>query len=226
MYAKYIKRLLDFIIAFIALVVLSPLLLILIIIGAVAMGGNPFFTQDRPGKDEKIFKLIKFRSMNNKKDKDGMLLPDDQRLTAYGKALRASSCDELPELINILMGDMSFVGPRPLLVRDMVFMTPEQRKRHTVRQGLTGLAQANGRNGITWDKKLEYDQIYIKDISFINDVKIIVRTFINVIKKDGITEDGMATAADLGDYLLFSGIVTQEEYDLKQLEAKKILEES
>ena len=223
MYAKYIKRLLDFIIALIALIILSPLLLILIIVGAVAMGGNPFFTQERPGKDEKIFKLIKFRSMNNKKDKYGKLLPDEKRLTAYGKALRASSCDELPELINILKGDMSFVGPRPLLVRDMVFMTTDQRRRHTVRQGLTGLAQANGRNGISWDRKLEYDQIYIKDISFGNDIKIIIRTFINVLKKEGITEDGMATAADLGDYLLFKGDVTQEKYDQLQSEAQRIL---
>ena len=225
MYAKCFKRLIDFVLSFCAMIVLSPILLILTVTGAVAMGGNPFFTQQRPGKDEKIFRLIKFRTMNNKKDKDGNLLPDEKRLTGYGKWLRSTSLDELPELFNIVKGDMAIVGPRPLLVRDMVFMTPEQRRRHTVRQGLTGLAQANGRNGISWDKKLEYDKQYIENISFINDIKIIIRTFINVLKKDGITEDGMATAADLGDYLLFTGVVTQEVYNLKQLEAKKILEE-
>lgn len=225
MYAKCFKRLIDFVLSFCAMIVLSPILLILTVTGAVAMGGNPFFTQQRPGKDEKIFRLIKFRTMNNKKDKDGNLLPDEKRLTCYGKWLRSTSLDELPELFNIVKGDMAIVGPRPLLVRDMVFMTPDQRRRHTVRQGLTGLAQANGRNGISWDKKLEYDQQYIEDISFINDIKIIVRTFINVLKKDGITEDGMATAADLGDYLLFTETVTQDEYNQKQLEAKRILEE-
>lgn len=225
MYAKCFKRLIDFVLSFCAMIVLSPILLILTVTGAVAMGGNPFFTQQRPGKDEKIFRLIKFRTMNNKKDKDGNLLPDEKRLTGYGKWLRSTSLDELPELFNIVKGDMAIVGPRPLLVRDMVFMTTEQRRRHTVRQGLTGLAQANGRNGISWDKKLEYDQQYIENISFINDIKIIVRTFINVLKKDGITEDGMATAADLGDYLLFTETVTQDEYNQKQLEAKRILEE-
>ncbi|MBR6924834.1 MAG: sugar transferase [Oscillospiraceae bacterium] len=225
MYAKCFKRLIDFVLSFCAMIVLSPILLILTVTGAVAMGGNPFFTQQRPGKDEKIFRLIKFRTMNNKKDKDGNLLPDEKRLTGYGKWLRSTSLDELPELFNIVKGDMAIVGPRPLLVRDMVFMTSEQRRRHTVRQGLTGLAQANGRNGISWDKKLEYDQQYIENISFMNDIKIIVRTFINVLKKDGITEDGMATAADLGDYLLFTETVTQDEYNQKQLEAKRILEE-
>ena len=225
MYAKCFKRLIDFVLSFCAMIVLSPILLILTVTSAVAMGGNPFFTQQRPGKDEKIFRLIKFRTMNNKKDKDGNLLPDEKRLTGYGKWLRSTSLDELPELFNIVKGDMAIVGPRPLLVRDMVFMTSEQRRRHTVRQGLTGLAQANGRNGISWDKKLEYDQQYIENISFMNDIKIIVRTFINVLKKDGITEDGMATAADLGDYLLFTETVTQDEYNQKQLEAKRILEE-
>ena len=143
-YAKYVKRILDIILSGMALIVLSPVFIILIIAGAVMMKGNPFFTQLRPGKDEKIFKLVKFCSMTNAKDKDGNLLPDEKRLTKYGKILRATSLDELPELWNILKGDMSIVGPRPQLVRDMVFMTLEQRKRHTVRQGLTGLAQVNG----------------------------------------------------------------------------------
>ncbi len=223
MYAKYFKRMLDFTLSLGAIIVLSPILLVLTIVGAVAMGGNPFFTQDRPGKNEKIFKLVKFRTMNNKKDKNGKLLPDDKRLTSYGKWLRSTSLDELPELFNIIKGDMSIIGPRPLLVRDMVFMTTEQRKRHTVAPGLTGLAQANGRNGISWDKKLKYDLMYIKRITFIKDLKIIIRTAYNVLKKDGITEDGMATAADLGDYLLYIGRISKEDYDKKQEEARKIL---
>ena len=223
MYAKYIKRILDFVLSLCALIVLSPLLLILIILGAVFMGGNPFFTQQRPGKDEKIFKLIKFRTMDNRKDKNGNLLPDDVRLNKYGRILRSTSLDELPELINILKGDMEIVGPRPQLVRDMVFMTDEQRKRHTVRQGLTGLAQVNGRNAIKWEDKLSYDLKYIENITFIGDVGIILKTVINVFKRDGISEEGMATAADFGDYLLSTGSVTQEEYERKQEKAKEYL---
>lgn len=221
MYAKYIKRILDFVLSLCALIVLSPLLLILIILGAIFMGGNPFFTQQRPGKDEKIFKLIKFRTMDNRKDKNGNLLPDDVRLNKYGKILRSTSLDELPELINILKGDMAIVGPRPQLVRDMVFMTDEQRKRHTVRQGLTGLAQVNGRNAIKWEDKLSYDLKYIENITFIEDVGIILKTVINVFKRDGISEEGMATAADLGDYLLSTGRVSESEYVQKQQEAKE-----
>lgn len=223
MYAKYIKRILDFILSLCALIVLSPLLLILIILGAIFMRGNPFFTQQRPGKDEKIFKLIKFRTMDNRKDKDGNLLPDDVRLNKYGRILRSTSLDELPELFNILVGDMSIVGPRPQLVRDMVFMTDEQRKRHSVRQGLTGLAQVSGRNAIKWEDKLAYDLKYIEKITLIGDIKIILKTVVNVFKRDGITEEGMATAADLGDYLLNEKRVSREEYDRKQNEARKLL---
>lgn len=223
MYAKYIKRILDFVLSLCALIVLSPLLLILIILGAVFMGGNPFFTQQRPGKDEKIFKLIKFRTMDNRKDKNGNLLPDDVRLNKHGRILRSTSLDELPELVNILVGDMAIVGPRPQLVRDMVFMTDEQRKRHTVRQGLTGLAQVNGRNAIKWEDKLSYDLKYIENITFFGDVKIILKTVVNVFKRDGISEEGMATAADLGDYLLSEGKVSKAEYDQKQREAVELL---
>ncbi len=223
MYAKFVKRVLDFFLSFCALIVLSPLLMILIILGAVFMRGNPFFTQQRPGKDEKIFKLIKFRTMDNRKDKDGNLLPDDVRLNKYGRILRSTSLDELPELFNILVGDMSIVGPRPQLVRDMVFMTDEQRKRHSVRQGLTGLAQVSGRNAIKWEDKLAYDLKYIEKITLIGDIKIILKTVVNVFKRDGITEEGMATAADLGDYLLNEKRVSREEYDRKQNEARKLL---
>ena len=216
MYEKYIKRLLDIVLSLCGLIVLSPVLLVLTVVGAIKMKGNPFFTQLRPGKDEKIFKLIKFRSMTCETDENGNLLPDEQRLTAYGKFLRGSSMDELPELINILIGDMSIVGPRPQLVRDMVFMTPEQRKRHSVRQGLTGLAQVSGRNALRWERKLECDLEYVENITFLGDLKIILMTFVRVFKKDGITEDGVATATDYGDYLLAIGAVTKEEYDEKQ----------
>lgn len=223
MYARFWKRVLDVILSLCALIVLSPLLLVLTVTGAVVMGGNPFFTQIRPGKDEKLFKLVKFRSMTCRCDADGKLLPDEQRLTKYGKILRASSLDELPELINILKGDMSIVGPRPQLVRDMVFMTAEQRKRHSVRQGLTGLAQVNGRNSVTWEQKIAYDLAYIENITFLGDVKIILQTVRKVFVRDGISAEGMDTAEDMGDYLLRSGSVTQQEYEEKQMQANALL---
>lgn len=223
MYAKCIKRLLDFLVALCALIVLFPLLLVLTVVGAVKMKGNPFFTQLRPGKGEKIFRLIKFRSMTCETDASGNLLPDEQRLTPYGQFLRSSSLDELPELFNILIGDMSIVGPRPQLVRDMVFMTTEQRKRHSVRQGLTGLAQISGRNALRWEKKLECDLEYIRNITFWGDLKIILMTVILVFKKEGITEEGMATAEDYGDYLLRTGRITHEEYTQKMDEARKLV---
>ena len=228
MYAKFFKRFFDFILSLTAVTILSPILLILAIVGAIAMKGNPFFVQPRPGKKgrkgkEKIFKLIKFRTMSNAKDKDGNLLPDDQRLGKYGAFLRSTSLDELPELFNILLGHMAIVGPRPQLVRDMVFMTEEQRRRHDVRPGLTGLAQCRGRNNMSWEQKFEYDLKYIEKITFIGDVKILVKTVLSVFRREGINEEGMATAMDLGDYLLQTGKVEKEEYDEKQDEAKKLL---
>jgi len=223
MYRAFFKRFLDFILSLLALIVLSPMLLILTVLGAIKMKGNPFFTQLRPGKNEKIFRLIKFRSMNNKKDEDGNLLPDDQRLTKYGKILRSTSLDELPELINILKGDMSIVGPRPLLVRDMVFMTSRQRKRHTVRQGLTGLAQVSGRNNMPWEQKLEYDLLYVERITFWGDVKIIFATVGKVFKRENTVREGTVSDMDLGDWLLEKGEVTQEVYAARQEEAKELL---
>ncbi len=227
-YERFIKRPLDCFLSCGATIVLSPVLLYLIIAGAINMKGNPFFTQDRPGRidprtgRERIFRLIKFRSMTNEKDADGNLLPDDQRLKSYGKRLRASSLDELGELLNIIKGDMAVVGPRPQLVRDMVFMSAEQRKRHTVRQGLTGLAQCNGRNGLSWENKLQYDIDYIENgITFMGDAKIIFQTVEKVFKKEGITQDNMATAADYGDFLLSEGRVSESEYAQKQQEAKE-----
>ena len=223
MYAKYFKRVLDFVLSLLALIIFSPILLILMILGAIFMRGNPFFTQPRPGKDEKIFNLIKFRTMDNRRDKDGNLLPDDVRLNKYGRFLRSTSLDELPELVNIILGDMSIIGPRPQLVRDMVFMTDEQRRRHSVRQGLTGLAQCSGRNAMTWEQKFKYDLQYIDNITFINDVRIIIKTVLAVFKREGITEEGMATAADLGDYLLSENRISQQDYDNKQIQAKKLM---
>ena len=227
MYSHGLKRILDFFCALAAICCLSPLLVFLTVVGAYKMKGNPFFTQPRPGKDEKIFRLVKFRSMTNEKDANGKLLPDDVRLTAYGKFLRSTSLDELPELFNILKGDMAVIGPRPQLVRDMVFMSPEQRKRHTVRQGLSGLAQINGRNAVTWETKIAYDLEYIKKITFLGDVKIILTTLNKaVIKRSDITEENCDTATDLGDYLLASGRITREEYDRGQEEAKRLIAEA
>ncbi|MBQ3722040.1 MAG: sugar transferase [Fibrobacter sp.] len=224
MYPRFLKRPIDFFCALAAICCLSPLMLVLTVVGAFKMKGNPFFTQPRPGKGERIFRLVKFRTMTNEKDANGKLLPDDVRLTAYGKFLRSTSLDELPELFNILKGDMAVIGPRPQLVRDMVFMTPEQRKRHTVRQGLSGLAQINGRNAVTWEKKIEYDLEYIKKITFLGDVKIILTTLNKAfIKRSDITEEGSDTATDLGDYLLASGRITREEYDRGQEEAKRLI---
>ena len=215
MYAKYIKRTLDFILSLIALIVLSPVLLVVAILVRIKLGSPIIFKQQRPGKDEKIFTLYKFRTMTDKKDENGNLLPDSERLTKFGKVLRSTSLDELPELVNILKGDMSIVGPRPLLIRDMLFMTDEQRKRHTVRQGLTGLAQINGRNNINWEEKLEYDLQYIKNITFVGDVKIIFKTVLKVLKRDDINTDGMDTAEDLRDYLLRTNKITEKEYKEK-----------
>lgn len=192
-YARYIKRLLDFILSLIALVILSPILLVFIVIGAIKMGGNPFFTQERPGKDGKIFKLIKFRTMTNKKDVDGNLLPDDQRLTSYGKFLRSTSVDELLELINILKGDMSIIGPRPLLVKYLPLYNDFQKHRHDVRPGLTGYAQVNGRNSISWEERFKLDVDYVQNITFMGDVKIIFDTVYKVFKRDGISSGTSVT---------------------------------
>ena len=224
MYAKFFKRAMDFSLSLMALLILSPVLLVLTVLGAIKMKGNPFFTQLRPGKDEKIFKLIKFRSMTCEKDADGNLLPDEQRLTRYGKILRSPSLDELPELINILKGDMSVVGPRPQLVRDMVFMTPQQRRRHTVRPGLTGLAQVNGRNSITWEQKFAYDLQYLDSgITFWGDIKIMLQTVFKVFKREDIVRDGTVSDLDLGDWLLQTGKISREDFDKSQSEARDLL---
>ena len=187
MYAKCFKRVIDFVLSLIGLIVLSPIFLILIVLGAIFMKGNPFFTQQRPGKNEKIFKLIKFRTMDNRKDKDGKLLPDEVRLNKYGRFLRSTSLDELPELFNILKGDMAIVGPRPLLVEYLTLYSDKQRKRHEVLPGLTGWAQVNGRNSISWTERFDLDIDYVDNISFFKDVKILLLTVKSVFLHEGIS---------------------------------------
>lgn len=229
-YVKYIKRFLDIVCAALALLVFSWLYLIVAILVRINLGAPVIFKQPRPGKiskttgKERMFLLYKFRTMTDKRDENGELLPDSERLTKFGKFLRSTSLDEIPEAINILKGDMSVVGPRPQLVSDMEFMTHTQRLRHTVRPGLSGLAQISGRNLITWEEKLDYDLKYIEHITFLNDVKIILKTvFKSFVKKEGITSANCDTAEDLGDYLLKIGAVDQEKYNQKQHRAKSII---
>lgn len=222
-YARYIKRILDVLLSGCALIVLSPVLLIVAVLVRTRLGSPVIFCQPRPGKDEKIFKMYKFRSMTDARDENGELLPDEVRLTRFGRALRSTSLDELPELWNIFKGDMSIVGPRPQLVRDMVFMTPEQRLRHTVMPGLTGLAQVSGRNAISWEDKLATDLRYIRRITFLGDVKIVLLTVKKVFCREDISADGMDTAEDLGDYLLRTAQVSQEAYQKLQAEGKELL---
>lgn len=224
MYARYFKRGIDVFCALAAIIVFSWLYIIVAVLVRVKLGSPVLFRQMRPGKDEKIFTLYKFRTMTDECDEDGNLLPDDIRLTKFGKFLRSTSLDELPEAFNILFGDMSVVGPRPQLVRDMVFMTDAQRRRHTVRPGLSGLAQVKGRNGISWEEKLDYDIEYIKSITFLGDLKIVFLTvWTAFFKRDGISQEGMDTAEDFGDWLMSEGKVDKETYDAKQAEAKELL---
>lgn len=222
LYKQFFKRFYDILLSGLAIIVLSPVLIILTVLGAIKMKGNPFFTQLRPGKNEKIFKLIKFRTMTCEKDENGELLPDDKRLTKYGKILRSTSLDELPELFNIFIGNMSIVGPRPQLIRDMVFMSDEVRKRHTVSPGLTGLAQVSGRNNISWEEKFNFDLKYIEKITLFNDIKIIFMTVFKVLKRSDIEREGTVSDIDYGDWLLQELAITKEEYDEKQNIAKQI----
>ena len=210
MYKKFFKRFFDFMLSLLAIIVLSPILLLLIIIVAIAMRGNPFFVQLRPGKNNKIFKLIKFRTMTNKKDAEGNLLPDDQRLTKFGKFLRKTSLDELPELFNILVGDMSIIGPRPLLVKYLVLYNEEQLHRHDVRPGLTGWAQVNGRNDTTWEKRFQYDLEYVEKLSFAFDFKIFFMTIGKVFKRSGVSQEGHATMEE------FKGNENKEETKVEE----------
>ena len=230
MYSRFLKRLFDIIIALFSLILLSPILLILVVVGAVAMKGNPFFIQLRPGRinkktgKEKIFRMIKLRTMTNERDREtGELLPDEKRLNKYGRFLRSTSLDELFELVNVLIGDMSVVGPRPQLVRDMVFMSEEQRQRHLVRPGITGLAQVNGRNNITWEQKFEYDNEYIANVTFVGDIKILIKTVGKVLKREDTVREGTVSDVDFGDWLIMEGKIDKEQYSEKQEEAKDLL---
>jgi len=193
MYKRFFKQIIDFFIAFTALVILSPLLLIVVILLGFANKGNPFFFQNRPGKDERIFKIVKFRTMTNERDENGILLPDRDRLTGIGKFVRKTSIDEIPQLINVLIGDMSLIGPRPLLPEYLPIFNERQKKRHSVRPGITGWAQVNGRNAISWNKKFEYDVWYVENLSFTLDMKILFRTIKKVIISEGINTQDMAT---------------------------------
>ena len=222
-YCRYIKRILDILCALAAMLVFCWIYAIVALLVRVKLGSPVIFCQERPGKDEKIFRLYKFRTMTDERDESGELLPDEVRLTHFGKLLRSTSLDELPEAWNILKGDMSIVGPRPQLVRDMVFMSPEQRRRHTVMPGLTGLAQVSGRNAISWEDKLAYDLIYLQHITFWNDLKIILRTVGKVFAREDISADGMETAEDLGDYLLRTGAVSESEYEQLQEDSRELL---
>ena len=223
MYLLFCKRFFDIVLSLCALLILSPVLLIVAVLVRWKLGSPVIFCQERPGKDERIFKMYKFRSMTDERDGEGNFLPDGERLTPFGRKLRATSLDELPELWNILKGDMSIVGPRPQLVRDMVFMTPDQRRRHTVRPGLTGRAQVNGRNILLWEDRLRYDLEYIDRVSLREDVKIIFMTVACVLRHDDVATEGMDTSEDLGDYLLRTGAVSSEEYAEKQGEARLTL---
>ncbi len=225
MYKKYFKRLFDLCSSGMALLFLSPLLLYIAYLVKVKLGSPVLFTQIRPGKDNRLFKMYKFRTMTDARDKEGNLLPDDLRLTAFGKKLRETSLDELPELINIFKGDMSVVGPRPQLVRDMVFFSDKEMQRQSVYPGLTGLAQISGRNNISWEEKFKYDLQYIDRISFLEDMRIIYRTIFKVANQDDINTEGMETAEDYGDYLLRTYKINKSQYNEKQSEAKVLLRE-
>lgn len=200
MYKKFFKRFLDIIISLLGLIILSPVILILAILVRIKLGAPIFFKQERPGKDEKIFKLYKFRSMKDLKDENGQLLPDSERLTKFGKILRATSLDEIPELVNILKGEMSLIGPRPLAICYLPYYNETEKHRHDVRPGLTGLAQINGRNAINWDKRFAYDIEYVNNITFINDCKILFKTFYKVLKRDDVIVTGTGNVIDFDEY--------------------------
>ena len=229
-YERYIKRAIDVFCSGLAIIVFCWLYAIIAFLVRIKLGSPVLFTQYRPGLidprtgKERIFKMYKFRTMTDKKDAEGNLLPDEVRLTKFGAWLRSTSLDELPEAFCILNGTMTLIGPRPQLVRDMVFMSEEQRMRHTAKPGLSGLAQVSGRNAISWDRKLQYDLEYIEHVSFRRDLKILFKTVEKAfIKQEGITEEGSVTAADYGDYLLQTKQISKEEYDKKQNEAKELL---
>lgn len=225
MYRHFFKRVLDVFLSGLAMLILSPVLIILVILVAIFLGRPVLFKQVRPGYKNKLFCLQKFRTMTNECDSEGNLLPDSERMTKFGRFLRSSSLDELPELWNIFTGKMSIVGPRPQLVKDMVFFDEDVAKRQTVRPGLTGLAQVSGRNNATWDERFERDLSYVEKITFFKDVKIIFKTVGKVFSRSDIATDGMDTSEDYGDYLLRLGRIDQAEYDEKVAKSKEMIKE-
>lgn len=225
MYKYFFKPLFDFILSLFAIIILLPFFLLFTPIVAIAMKGNPFFVQPRPGKNGKIFKMIKYRTMTNAKDENGELLPDEKRLTKFGKLMRKLSLDELPEIFNIFAGQMSIVGPRPQLIKDLVFFDEKTMERQSIRPGLTGWAQVNGRNNVTWEEKFELDNYYLSKMSLLLDIKILFLTVFKVFARKDINTDGMETAEDYGDYLLRKGKISKEEYDNKLIITNQIKEE-
>lgn len=228
-YEKYIKRILDIICSSLTIIFFSWLFLAIAVIVRIKMGKPVIFKQARPGMidpkigKERIFDMYKFRTMTDEYDQNGNLLPDEIRLNKFGRVLRATSLDELPEVVNILLGSMSLIGPRPQLVRDMVFMSDEQRMRHTAKPGLSGLAQVKGRNAITWENKIDWDLKYIEKVSFLGDVNILFLTVAAVFKKSGITDGENVTALDYGDVLLKDGKVSRIQYDALQIHARDLI---
>lgn len=225
-YDKFFKRFFDFILSFLAIVILSPFFILTYILSIIFLGGNPIFKQYRPGKNGKIFALYKFRSMTSKKDKDGNLLPDKDRITWWGKILRKTSLDELPQLFNILKGDMSIVGPRPRMVEECVFLDETQQDRFKVRPGITGWAQVNGRNTITFDKVVQFDKEYVEKISFWFDIKILFKTVGYVFSRKGINKEGTVSNEFHGDYLLRTQQIDQDYYDEKIKLARHMIDEA
>lgn len=231
MYKRFFKRFFDIVCALLVFALFWWVFLVIAVLVKVKLGGPVIFKQPRPGLKgsdgrEKVFIMYKFRSMTNECDENGELLPDGKRLTKFGKILRDTSLDEIPEFWNVLKGDMSLIGPRPQLVRDMVFMTDEQRNRHNVRPGISGLAQINGRNCIKWEDKLDYDLRYTQKIGFVEDLKIVFITVVKVFKTESISYEGMATAEDYGVYLLRTGKITREEFERKNSEAERIIKDA
>lgn len=225
MYRLVGKRMFDFLGSIVLIIILAPVFVIIAILVRINLGNPIIFKQIRPGENEKLFYMYKFRTMTDAVDKSGNLLPDDVRLTQFGEFLRKTSLDELPELFNILKGDMSFVGPRPQLVEDMCFMTKKERARHTVKQGLTGLAQINGRNEIEWPQKIEYDLKYIENITIKNDIYILFKTISKVLKKEGISSKGMKTSYNYGDYLRIMKRISDTEYEKAKTKAQNMIRE-
>lgn len=221
MYKHFFKRFFDIILSLLALIFLSPVFLVIAILVRLKLGSPIIFKQDRPGKNEKIFKMYKFRTMTDERDENGQLLPDEKRLTKFGRFLRATSLDELPEIWNIFTGKMSIIGPRPQLIKDLVFMNEEIRKRHNIRPGLTGLAQVSGRNNAEWDERFKHDLEYVNKLNFRLDAKVFIKTIFKVLRRSDISTKGMATSMDYGDWLLQTGQITQADYDSKLIRLRQ-----